>query len=214
MSVRTMSTGLVDEENVLLQQLWRRMNFSDRAYSLWFLGLTLALLFVPHHLENWPRFLLLNAAILEVIVLTAWKALEGNGSIRGYFIRPAKAAAKLDEGGAVGLLQSNWRVGARQLRMEMHGNGISCLVTPEEGAIIYEAGKPVEQLVASGLTGGPESWRIGFLQEARHFIDCILQERDPLLNVEWGLHITEMMAGAAESAATGQKYLMTTSVDI
>jgi predicted dehydrogenase len=47
----------------------------------------------------------------------------------------------------------------------------------------------------------------------RHFIECILEDRDPLLNVEWGLHITEMMAGAAASAASGQRYAMTTTLD-
>jgi len=94
------------------------------------------------------------------------------------YLTAANAFVRFDND-VVGFLQSNWRVGARQLRMEMHGNGISCLVTPEEGAIIYEAGKPVEQLVASDLTGGPENFRIGFLQEARHFIDCIKEGRQP-----------------------------------
>ncbi len=84
---------------------------------------------------------------------------------------------------ATGFLQSNWRVGARQLRMEMHGLGISCLVTPEEGAVIYEQGKPPEHLVASDLAGGKESFRIGFLQEARHFITCLQEGRQPDTNL-------------------------------
>ncbi|HHE73273.1 MAG TPA: Gfo/Idh/MocA family oxidoreductase [Chloroflexi bacterium] len=48
----------------------------------------------------------------------------------------------------------------------------------------------------------------------QHFIDCILEDRDPMLNVDWGLHITEMMVGAAVSAKSGCQYEMTTSVDI
>ncbi len=63
-----------DEERVLLQQLWHRMNFPDRVYGGWFLALSLGLLFHPMALDHWPRFLLLNAIILETIVLTAWKA--------------------------------------------------------------------------------------------------------------------------------------------
>lgn len=86
------------------------------------------------------------------------------------------------DNGATGLLQSNWRVGARQLRMEMHGDGISCLVTPEEGAVIYERGKQPETLVAADFTGGTEMFRIGFLQEARHFITCIKEGRQPDTN--------------------------------
>lgn len=46
----------------------------------------------------------------------------------------------------------------------------------------------------------------------QHLIDCILQDRDPLLNVEWGRHITEMMYGAVVSARTGQRYDMTTTL--
>lgn len=34
---------------------------------------------------------------------------------------------------------------------------------------------------------------------------------DPLLNVEWGRHINEMMCGAIEFARTGRRYDMTTT---
>ena len=46
----------------------------------------------------------------------------------------------------------------------------------------------------------------------QHLIDCILQDRDPLVNVDWGRHITEMMVGAIESSRTGRRYDMTTSI--
>jgi hypothetical protein len=48
----------------------------------------------------------------------------------------------------------------------------------------------------------------------QHLVDCILADRDPILNVEWGRHITEMMIGAIESARTGQRYTMTSTVGI
>jgi predicted dehydrogenase len=47
----------------------------------------------------------------------------------------------------------------------------------------------------------------------QHLIDCILEDREPIVNVDWGLHITEMMAGAAESAMSGTRYAMTTTLD-
>jgi UDP-N-acetylglucosamine 3-dehydrogenase len=50
-------------------------------------------------------------------------------------------------------------------------------------------------------------------ESTRHFIDCILEDRDPLVNVEWGLHITEMMAGAVESYTSGRRYEMTTGLE-
>ena len=65
------------DERVLLQQLWRRMNFADRAYSTWFLVLSLALLVAPHRAENEYRYLVLNAVILGWILLTSWKSDGG-----------------------------------------------------------------------------------------------------------------------------------------
>jgi predicted dehydrogenase len=50
-------------------------------------------------------------------------------------------------------------------------------------------------------------------ESTQHLIDCILEDREPLVGVDWGLHITEMMAGAAKSAATGRRYQMTTTLD-
>jgi len=48
----------------------------------------------------------------------------------------------------------------------------------------------------------------------QHLIDCILEDREPVVNVDWGLHITEMMAGALESSRTGARYDMTTTVAV
>lgn len=50
-----------------------------------------------------------------------------------------------------------------------------------------------------------------YVESTRHMIDCILEDRDPLVNVEWGRHITEMLAGAIESSRTGLRYEMTTT---
>jgi len=46
-----------------------------------------------------------------------------------------------------------------------------------------------------------------------HFIDCILEDRQTIVSLDWGLHITEMMVGAAESFSTGKRYEMTTKLD-
>jgi predicted dehydrogenase len=51
-------------------------------------------------------------------------------------------------------------------------------------------------------------------ESSKHFLECILHDREPLLNVEWGLHITEMMAGALESFRTGRRYRMTTALTV
>jgi predicted dehydrogenase len=49
-------------------------------------------------------------------------------------------------------------------------------------------------------------------QSTRHLVDCILQDREPIVNVEWGRHITEMMVGALASSRSGRRYEMTTTL--
>lgn len=61
----------------------------------------------------------------------------------------------------------------------------------------------------------PTPGRFNYYHESsRHLIDCILEDREPVVNVEWGLHITEMMAAAVESSETGKRYEMTTTLAI
>lgn len=50
-------------------------------------------------------------------------------------------------------------------------------------------------------------------ESTRHLLDCIQEDRDPLLNVEWGRHINEMMLGALESSRTGIRYEMTSTLE-
>ncbi len=50
-------------------------------------------------------------------------------------------------------------------------------------------------------------------ESSKHFIECILEDKEPIPNVDWGLHITEMMYGALESSRTGRLYQMTTSLN-
>jgi predicted dehydrogenase len=50
-----------------------------------------------------------------------------------------------------------------------------------------------------------------YAESSRHLVDCIVGDTDPIPNVEWGRHITEMMYGALESARTGRRYEMTTT---
>ena len=49
-------------------------------------------------------------------------------------------------------------------------------------------------------------------EPTRHLVQCILEDREPVVNVDWGLHITEMMVGALESSMTGRRYDMTTTL--
>jgi len=44
-----------------------------------------------------------------------------------------------------------------------------------------------------------------------HLIECIQKDTDPLPNVEWGCHVTEILLKSLESSRTGKKLNITTS---
>jgi predicted dehydrogenase len=50
-----------------------------------------------------------------------------------------------------------------------------------------------------------------YSESSKHLISCILEDKEPIPNVDFGRHITEMMFGALESARTGRRYEMTTT---
>jgi predicted dehydrogenase len=50
-------------------------------------------------------------------------------------------------------------------------------------------------------------------ESSKHLIECILEDKEPIVGIDWGLHITEMMAGTIESSRTGKRYDMTTTLD-
>lgn len=47
----------------------------------------------------------------------------------------------------------------------------------------------------------------------QHLVDCILEDREPLVGLDWGLHITEMLVGSKRSSDQGVRYEMTTTLD-
>lgn len=128
---------------------------------------------------------LLYADVIHIVDAIRWMAggdaCEVHADVRAHdapFANSFNALIRFDNG-VVGYLQSNHAVGGRQLRLEMHGRRISCLVSPEESATVYADGALETTLDAATLAGGPEMFRIGFAQEARHFVDCVKGGRDP-----------------------------------
>ena len=41
---------------------------------------------------------------------------------------------------------------------------------------------------------------------------CVAEDRDPIIDMAFGRHVTEMMIGAIQASETGQRYEMTTSI--
>jgi virulence factor len=85
------------------------------------------------------------------------------------------------EGGATGVLLTNWCVGARTHTFEMHGRGISAFINPDDRALIFTEGKQEPEVITTQEAAGSEQRYhfYGFAAENRHFIDCIKEGRQP-----------------------------------
>ncbi len=122
--------------------------------------------------------------------------------------------------GALGCLVANWctfhpsLLGIKRLGLQVYGL---------EGNLIFGGGYFASFISAKKellLRVDEDGWfhlpyrgRWNYYHaSAQHLIDCILEDRDPIPNVEWGRHVSEMMIGAIESSRTGKKYVMTSSL--
>lgn len=149
---------------------------------------------------------LLYSDVIHIVDTIRWaagaEAVEVHGDIKAHGTEYASAhnAFIRFSNGVVGYLQSNHRVGARQLRMEMHGDRVSCVFAPEEGGVIYRAGEQPLKLEAAELAGGSEMFRIGFYQESRHFIDCIKSGRQPDTSFADAVHTMKLCDAIAQSS--------------
>ncbi|MCC6728517.1 MAG: Gfo/Idh/MocA family oxidoreductase [Chthonomonadales bacterium] len=97
-------------------------------------------------------------------------------------------------GGATGVLLSNWTVGGRVHRFEMHGPGVSAYADPDGEAVLLEDGGAPEVL-ASRTVAGSEEFRVyyGFEAENRHFIDCIRDGVTPLTSLADAVRTMELV---------------------
>jgi predicted dehydrogenase len=104
------------------------------------------------------------------------------------------------DNGVTGIVKANYRTGGRVHRFEVHGPGVSAFISlgmgekiscsaeilTHEGASSYSvaaagaAHETVQRLDGAELAGGAAFHRqYGFLQEDRHFIDCVLGKGVP-----------------------------------
>ena len=102
----------------------------------------------------------------------------------------ARAGARYDnmfnalvkfEGDAVGVLLTNWNVGSRVHTFEMHAEGISAYVNPDDRALIFADNASEPQVVTTQEAAGSDEARVylGFRDENRHFIDCVKSGAQP-----------------------------------
>ena len=88
------------------------------------------------------------------------------------------------DSGAVGLLSACRVAAGRYERFELHGEGISAYIRAPEEAEVWTSDRDCQRLQGAQLCGRDDTRATyGFLDESRHFLECVQQDREPLTNL-------------------------------
>ncbi len=121
------------------------------------------------------------------------------------------------ENGVVALAEESWtKLGGMDDRAEIHGSeGVAYADVLQGNSIQTYSEKGVGYAVEkAGNTVGwsyvmyEEIWNYGFPQEFRHFVDCILHDRQPLVTGADGKAVLEILFAAYESAGSARKIML------
>jgi len=118
------------------------------------------------------------------------------------------------EGGVTAMAEESWtKMGGMDDRAEVHGSqGVAYADLLHGNAIeTYSAGGYDYAVEKAGSTKGwsftiyEEAWNYGFHGEMAHFVDCVQNDKKPLVTGEDGRAVLEVIFAAYESARTGRK---------
>ncbi|MCA9188525.1 MAG: Gfo/Idh/MocA family oxidoreductase [Pirellulaceae bacterium] len=121
------------------------------------------------------------------------------------------------EGGVTALAEESWsKLGGMDDRAEIYGskgvahadllrgNAIHTYSLPGYGYAVEKAGSTQ----GWSFTIYEEEWNYGFHQEMAHFVDCVKNDKVPLVTGHDGRAVLEVLFAAYESAASGRKVLL------
>ena len=121
------------------------------------------------------------------------------------------------ENGVTGLAEDSWaRHGGMDDRIEVYGTeGVSYAdLFMGNSALTYSLRGYGYAAEKAGSTQGwtfsmfEEAYNQGYPQELKHFIECVREDREPLVTPEDGRAVMEMIYAAYQSAGTGTKVAM------
>jgi predicted dehydrogenase len=121
------------------------------------------------------------------------------------------------EGGTIGLAEESWtKLGGMDDRAEVHGSlGVAFADLLHGNALEVYSQRGYDYAVEkAGSTLGwsfpiyQEAWNYGFHGEMDHFVNCVLDDRPPLVTGEDGRVVLEAVFAAYESARTGRKVML------
>lgn len=121
------------------------------------------------------------------------------------------------EDGATGLAEESWaKKGGMDDKAEVYGSeGVAyadllrgnSIVTYSDVGYDYAVEKAAST-VGWSFTIYEEAWNYGFPQEMEHFVDCVLNDKEPIETGKDGKAVLEIIFAAYQSAATGSKVEM------
>lgn len=118
------------------------------------------------------------------------------------------------ENGVTAMAEESWtKLGGMDDRAEIHGTeGVAYADILQGNSIQTYSNKGIGYAVEkAGNTVGwsytmyEENWNYGFPQEMEHFVDCVKNDKEPLVTGEDGKAVIEIIFAAYESAGTGRK---------
>jgi predicted dehydrogenase len=127
------------------------------------------------------------------------------------------------EDGVVAMMEESWtKLGGMDDRAEIHGSeGVAYADVLQGNSIQTYSNKGVGYAVEkAGNTVGwsftmyEEIWNYGFPQELEHFVDCVKNDKTPLVTGDDGKAVLEVIFAAYESAGTGKKVSLPFKTDV
>jgi predicted dehydrogenase len=118
------------------------------------------------------------------------------------------------ENGVVGVCENSWaRHGGMDDRVEVYGTGGSIYADLFQGnaALTYSEKGYGYAMEKAGSTQGwtftvfEEAFNQGYPQELKHFVECVRENKRPLVSGEDGRAVLEMLCAAYQSARDGAK---------
>ncbi len=118
------------------------------------------------------------------------------------------------EDGAIGVAENSWaKHGGMDDRVEVYGDAgvVYADLFLGNSALTYSDKGYGYAMEKAGSTKGwtftifEEAFNQGYPQELKHFIECVREEKQPLVTGEDGRAVLEVMNAAYQSARTGQK---------
>lgn len=116
--------------------------------------------------------------------------------------------------GVIAIAEESWtKLGGMDDRAEVHGSGGVAYADLLRGSAIetYSLGGYDYAVEKAGSTKGwsftifEEAWNYGFHQEMAHFVDCVQNDKLPLVTGEDGRAVLEVIFAAYASARSGRK---------